>query len=220
MVLPRRALSTATNPAISLHDITKLFGRFAALRGVTADFRPGTLSVLLGENGAGKSTLMRIACGLAQPSSGSVTLHGTLGYMAHATMLYDELTGMENLSYFAQLYGLTDSACIAAISAVGLDPALARHVRDYSQGMRQRLSLARAILNEPEILLLDEPFSNVDIASTSQMAKLLGELRDRGKTLLVITHQPAALSKVADEYIVLREGRITERSRTLTEVWA
>jgi ABC-type multidrug transport system ATPase subunit len=220
IVLPRRSLSTASNPAISLRDLTKLFGRFAALRGVTADFQPGTLCVLLGENGAGKSTLLRIACGLARPSSGTVRLHGSLGYMAHTTMLYDELTAMENLRYFARLYGLADGACTAAIAAVGLDPALARYVRDYSQGMRQRLSLARAILNAPQILLLDEPFSNVDLASTTQMARLLGELRDQGKALLVVTHQPAALREVADEYAVLREGRITERARTLTEVWA
>jgi ABC-type multidrug transport system ATPase subunit len=178
------------------------------------------MCVLLGENGAGKSTLLRIACGLARPSSGTVSLRGSLGYMAHTTMLYDELSAMENLRYFARLYGLTDRACTEAITSVGLDPALGRHVRDYSQGMRQRLSLARAILNAPQILLLDEPFSNVDLASTTQMAKLLGELRDQGKTLLVVTHQPAALRDVADEYAVLREGRITERSSKLTEVWA
>ena len=206
--------------AISLRDITKIFGRFAALRGISLELTAGKLYVLVGDNGAGKSTLLRIATGLAKPNDGSVEVHGSLGYMAHATMLYDELSGIENLRYFAALYGLPERLCADTMQTVGLDPALTRPARDYSQGMRQRLSLARAILNDPAVLLLDEPFSNVDATSTAQMAELLRRWRDAGKTIMVITHQPAALDGIADEFIRMDAGRIVSRQPSLREVIA
>jgi heme ABC exporter ATP-binding subunit CcmA len=206
--------------AISLRDITKIFGRFAALRGVSLELEAGKLYVLVGDNGAGKSTLLRIITGLTKPSSGSVEVHGSLGYMAHATMLYDELSGVENLHYFAALYALPKKSCPEAMQTVGLDPALKRPARDYSQGMRQRLSLARAILNDPAVLLLDEPFSNVDATSTAQMAELLRRWRNAGKTIVVVTHQPAALEGIADEFIRMDAGRIVSRQPSLREVIA
>jgi ABC-type multidrug transport system ATPase subunit len=206
--------------AISLRDITKIFGRFPALRGISLELETGKLYVLVGDNGAGKSTLLRIITGLAKPSGGSLEVHGTLGYMAHATMLYDELSGMENLRYFAALYGLSDKHCADAMQAVGLDQALTRPVRDYSQGMRQRLSLARAVLNDPAVLLLDEPFSNVDATSTTQMAVLLQRWRGSGKTIAVVTHQPAALDGIADEFIRMDAGRVVSREASLREVIA
>ncbi len=129
-----------------------------------------------------------------QPSQGSVTLLGAarvrdvahrIGYMGHAPLLYDELSGMENLRYFAGLYGLQDDdLCSGAMRQVGLDPSLERRVGQYSQGMRQRLSLARAVLHDPDLMLLDEPFSNVDVHSAREMAAILGRVRDRGKTIL------------------------------------
>ena len=204
--------ANAGTAVVKLDSITKVFGRFAALRGVSAEFQRGKLYLLLGENGAGKSTLMRIIAGLAQPSGGSVKLsvpREKLGYMAHASFVYDEMSGLENLRYSAGLYGIKDDAvCSAALARVGLDPQLARYARDYSQGMRQRLSLARAIVHDPDLLLLDEPFSNVDAASLSQMTTLLGNLRDEGKTIIVVTHQPAALSKVVDETVTLIGGKV------------
>lgn len=176
--------------------------------------------MLLGDNGAGKSTLMRVIAGLLRPSSGHVALAGELhsiGYMAHASMLYDELSGLENLRYFAGLYGIHDEGrCAGAMREVGLDATLERRVRDYSQGMRQRLSLARAIVHGPQVLLLDEPFSNVDAGSATQMTALLGRLRDQGKTIIVVTHQPAVLAAVADEYLHMSAGKIVERSRHST----
>lgn len=179
---------------------------------MTVEFHPNKLYLLLGENGAGKSTLLRIIAGLAQPSSGTVALgipREKLGYMAHASMLYDEMSAVENLRYSAGLYGIRDDArCAAALDRVGLEPKLARYAGDYSQGMRQRLSLARAIVHDPELLLLDEPFSNVDAASLAQMTSLLGRLRDEGKTIIVVTHQPAALAKVMDETVMLAAGKI------------
>ena len=199
--------------SVQLRDVTKLFGRFAALRGVSHDFRPGTLTVIVGDNGAGKSTLLRVIAGLLKQTSGTCTVLGRIGYMAHASMLYDELTGLENLRYFAALYGMEDDSRLRnLLTAVDLDPALTRSARDYSQGMRQRLSLARAVVNDPEVLLLDEPFSNIDAESAQHIVKLLATWRDAGKTIALVTHQPALLERVADELLTLRQGLVSQPS--------
>ena len=156
-----------------LDQVSKLFGAFAALRQVSVEFEPGRCYVLLGENGAGKSTLLRILAGLLRPTFGTVRVFSSaktggfdphdarerIGYMSHAPMLYDELTAQENLRYFASLYA--GRACLEpaeALRQVGLDPELTRTLGQYSQGMRQRTSLARVLLSVPELLLLDEPF--------------------------------------------------------------
>ena len=210
-------------PVVTVSNLIKQFGRFAALRGVTAEFFPGKLYAILGDNGAGKTTLLRTLAGLNRPSSGEFTILGSskfqsicqhVGYMAHPSLLYDEMSGAENLQYFARLYGLTDKArCAEAIRAVGLEPHLARPVGQYSQGMKQRMSLARALLNDPKILLLDEPFSNVDLHSATEMVRLLAGLRDQGKTIFIVTHQAALLDGAADEFIWMEYGKIVERTR-------
>lgn len=213
-------MAAAANSIIILKDVAKQFGRFSALRAVTAEFSAGKLYSILGDNGAGKTTLLRILAGLAQPTRGAVSVFETsdlksvaarIGYMAHPSMLYDELSALENLGYFAALYGLPRENCAASIQQVGLDPALTRPVGQYSQGMRQRLSLARALLHNPEILLLDEPFSNVDVRSAREIAELLGRLRNSGKTVLVVTHQADLLQGLADEEIWMANGKIVPR---------
>jgi ABC-type multidrug transport system ATPase subunit len=137
--------------------------------------------------------------------------------MAHPSLLYDEMSGLENLRYFACLYEIVgDARCEQAIRAVGLDPALARPVGQYSQGMRQRMSLARAILHDPRILLLDEPFSNVDVHSAQEMVKLLKAMRDAGKTIFVVTHQASLLEGAADEFIWMQSGQIIDRTAALS----
>jgi ABC-type multidrug transport system ATPase subunit len=216
---------TETTPVITVSNLIKQFGRFAALRGVTAEFSSGKLYAILGDNGAGKTTLLRTLAGLSQPTSGQVTILGAqkfrdvchlVGYMAHPSLLYDEMSGLENLAYFARLYGIADSSrCSEPIRAVGLDPDLARPVGQYSQGMRQRMSLARALLNDPKILLLDEPFSNVDIHSASDMVRLLAKTRDQGKMIFVVTHQAALLEGAADEFIWMQDGLIVGRTGDL-----
>jgi ABC-type multidrug transport system ATPase subunit len=219
-----------SSPPIVVTDaVIKQFGRFAALRGLTADFPPGRLYVILGDNGAGKTTLLRTIAGLSQPTRGTISVLGSkeiktvcaqIGYMAHPSLLYDEMSGMENLRYFAGLYGIdgnpsAEKRCREVITSVKLDPDLARPVGQYSQGLRQRMSLARALLNDPTLLLLDEPFSNVDFHSAQEMAGLLAEMRDRGKTLLVVTHQPALLEFVADEFVWMAAGKIVDRTAKL-----
>jgi ABC-type multidrug transport system ATPase subunit len=210
---------------VIVSNLIKQFGRFAALRGVTAEFAGGKLYAILGDNGAGKTTLLRTLAGLNQPSSGAITILGAskfhdicqqVGYMAHPSLLYDEMSGMENLAYFARLYGISDGArCAEVIRAVGLDPELSRPVGQYSQGMRQRMSLARALLNDPKILLLDEPFSNVDLHSATEMVRLLAGTRDQGKTIFVVTHQASLLERAADEFVWMESGKIVARTRDL-----
>jgi ABC-type multidrug transport system ATPase subunit len=222
------------SPVITVNNVVKQFGRFAALRGVTAEFDAGRFHAILGENGAGKTTLLRALAGLAQPTRGEISIFGKtpqeacrdIGYMAHPSLLYDEMSGMENLRYFGRLYGIVadgrnkDVRCEEVIRSVGLDPELTRPVGQYSQGMRQRMSLARAILHDPRVLLLDEPFSNVDVHSARAMVGLLRGMRDAGKTVFVITHQARLLEGVADEFVWMQAGEIVDRTSTLARVGA
>ena len=206
-----------------LDQVSKLFGSFAALRQVSIDLEPGRCYVLLGENGAGKSTLLRILAGLLRPSFGTVRVFGTaktggvephdarerIGYMSHAPMLYDELTAQENLRYFASLYA--GRACLEpadALRQVGLDPELTRTLGQYSQGMRQRTSLARVLLSVPELLLLDEPFSNMDVESARQMVELLAGFRQGNRTIVLTTHQRELAAPIADWVLTLHAGRV------------
>jgi heme ABC exporter ATP-binding subunit CcmA len=203
---------------VELDSVAKLYGTFAALRRVTLRLERGRCYVLLGENGAGKSTLLRILAGLLKPSHGTVRVfediapdqaRGRIGYMSHAPMLYDQLTGEENLRYFAGLY--QERACLTpsqALAAVGLDPALKRPIAQYSQGMRQRASLARVLLSRPELLLLDEPFSNMDQASAHQMLALLQRVRAEGRTIVLTTHQRELAEPIADFLITLQAGTV------------
>jgi heme ABC exporter ATP-binding subunit CcmA len=209
------------NIAVELNDISKLYDTFAALRRVTATFPAGKCYVVLGPNGAGKSTLLRVLAGLLRPSYGKLNVLGTsdlsamrsrIGYMGHDSMLYDELTALENLEYTAALYRNQTNLLTPqqALEQVGLDAKLDRPVGKFSQGMRQRAALARILLTLPELMLLDEPFSNVDIASSTQMLSALTALRGAGKTILLTTHQPELARPIADCFCNMRDGRIVE----------
>jgi ABC-type multidrug transport system ATPase subunit len=207
---------------VSVTGLIKQFGRFAALRGVTAEFESGRIYAILGDNGAGKTTLLRTLAGLSAPTRGLVRILGSddlrtvcheIGYMAHPSLLYDELSALENLRYFAQLYGVDDDRrCETMIRLVGLDATLSRPAGQYSQGMRQRLSLARALINNPKLLFLDEPFSNVDVRSAGAMVELLKHLRGEERTLFVVTHQASFLDGIADEFVNMRAGQIVSRT--------
>jgi heme ABC exporter ATP-binding subunit CcmA len=210
--------AAATSPCARLDQVSKLFGSFAALRQVSVELEPGRCYVLIGENGAGKSTLLRILAGLLHPSHGTVNVFGNLqphdarariGYMSHAPMLYDELTAQENLRYFASLYpGRPCLSPAEALRQVGLDPDLPRTLGQYSQGMRQRTSLARVLLPVPELLLLDEPFSNMDVESVSQMVALLAGFRQSNRTIVITTHQREVAAPIADFVLRLQAGRV------------
>jgi ABC-type multidrug transport system ATPase subunit len=229
---PISAAAPATEAAaVSLTRVSRLYGNFAALRDVSLSIAPGSSVVLLGENGAGKSTLLKLVSGLQAPSFGTVAVfgkvpgeqRGRIATMSHASMLYDELTGLENLAFFARLHfaGMPQPEVLAraaaAMTAVGLDPAIPRRVGEYSQGMRQRASLARVLITEPELLLLDEPFSNLDVGSAHAMIDRLlqyvAEPSSNGaqRTLILTTHQAELARPLARTTITLREGRIANR---------
>ena len=214
-------------PAASVSNLSKLYGSFAALKRVTCDFPAGGFHVLLGPNGAGKSTLLRVLAGLITPTSGTVLTLGSdphaararMAYMSHAPMLYEELSAMENLRYFARLQnpGATcdcSGSPEMALRAVGLDPAIARPVSEFSQGMRQRVSMARALVADPELLLLDEPFSNMDVGGAKELVHLLLDFRTwplpggAQRTVIVTTHQFELVAAVADQVITMRNGSV------------
>jgi heme ABC exporter ATP-binding subunit CcmA len=209
---------SASPVSASLSGVSKLFGSFAALRQVTVELEAGRCYVLIGENGAGKSTLLRILAGLLRPSFGTVKVFGSddphdararIGYMSHAPMLYDELTAAENLRYFSSLYpGRPSLSPAEALRQVGLEPELTRTLGQYSQGMRQRTSLARVLLPVPELLLLDEPFSNMDVESARQMVELLAGFRQGNRTIVITTHQLDMAAPIADWVLALRAGRV------------
>lgn len=217
--LLRFTLTSSAVP-VRVENVSKVYGRTAAVRNVSLELDAGRFYVLRGENGAGKSTLLRIIAGLNEPTEGRILVFGKnhkdarpeMGYMAHAPLLYEDFSGMENLRFFAQLYGISSDAPLEdAIRRVGLDPRLERRVAQYSQGMRQRLSLARAIFHEPPLLLLDEPFSNVDPDSAADIVKLLAGMRSEGKTILLVTHQLGILADMADEFLFMSRGELVNR---------
>lgn len=218
--------SPDTQPAVELSGVSRLYGSFAALRNISMRVYPGAAVLLLGENGAGKSTLLRVIAGLISPSEGTLTVLGgtprserdRLAFMSHAPMLYDELTGIENLRYFASLYGIDAAKGEQALRDVGLDPQLTRRVGEYSQGMRQRASLARVLMLEPDLLLLDEPFSNMDAASVQMMTtRLRTYLSQPGRdgvarTLFLTTHQADLARPLATTTLTLMAGQLTVRN--------
>ena len=219
--------------AVEIRSASKLYGSFAALRRVDCDFSGGGMHVLLGENGAGKSTLLRVIAGLVTPSAGTVRVLGAdpqetragIAYMSHAPMLYDELSALENLGYFARLQRPCGGAGCAgspemALRAVGLDPHIPRPVGEFSQGMRQRVSMARVLLADPRVLLLDEPFSNMDMGGARELVSLLldfltwplgfsGEAdASGGRTIILTTHQADLVTGAATSILQMRAGTV------------
>jgi ABC-type multidrug transport system ATPase subunit len=236
------AVTSEATIAASLSEVSKLYGTFAALRKVSVDFPVGSSTMILGDNGAGKSTLLRMVAGLIAPTRGVVRVFSDeprkqrrrIAYMSHEPMLYDELSALANLRYFAKLQDEGGYTCNCAASpemalrAVGLDPALSRPVGQYSQGMRQRASLARVLQTDPELLLLDEPFSNLDVESAHHMVELLQDFRTwpaekpnddtgstatRGRTIILTTHQAHLAEPLADTTLNMRAGAVVSMLR-------
>ena len=197
-------------PLLEVKGVAKAFGPRLLFRRVDAALMPGTLSLLAGANGAGKSTLMRVMAGLTRADAGSVTLNipeEKLGYMAHATFLYPGLSAQENLMFWAKAAGLPDAAAQvkAALETVGLTRHAEERAGIFSRGMAQRLNLARLMLAEPQLILLDEPATGLDVASRRMLLELMLEARARGAAILWISHDVEEDARHADFVFTLKD---------------
>ena len=214
------AADRAALPVVEARNLSKFFGSRVALDGVSFALAPGRMLALEGPNGAGKTTLLHLLAGLLVPSQGGVTLFGEaagseaarrrLGFLGHSSFLYADFTAEENLHFYARLYGLADGARRAGhwLDYFRLAGAARYRVRAFSQGMRQRLALARALLHDPDLLLLDEPFAGLDEDSIAAVVRLLGDLRGQGRTVVVSTHQTAPIQELAPVRLRLEAGRM------------
>lgn len=211
---------------IRFENIEKRYGGLYALRRVSLEISAGECVVFAGRNGSGKTTLLRIAARLSRPSSGTVSFVNSsgangetqpaAGFVAHATMVYDELTAEENLLLFARLQGIAEPAARAEklLREVGLEERRNSLVRTFSRGMRQRVAIARALLNEPAVILLDEPATGLDPQGVSWFAETLRRLRDSGRTLLMSLHGESEVSNLATRAIQLDAGSVVADTRT------
>lgn len=212
-----------SEPAISAQGVSKYFGDFPALRDINLKIRPGSVLAMLGRNGAGKTTLLRILAGLSVPTEGKVTFpshhsagrdrQSLVGVVGHGTWIYDDLTAEENLRFFARLYGVADAHKVAGewLERVGLERFRRTRVAEYSRGMRQRLTIARAFMHEPSVLLLDEPWTSLDDRAMELLSSLVRESRDRDRSIVICSHQLREAVEVADEVALLHRGRIVHK---------
>jgi heme exporter protein A len=203
-------------PAIELRGLARRFGERTALKEVSLQVPRGATLAVLGRNGAGKSTLLRILATLLRPHRGEVEVLGEplprrafavrskIGLLAHEPLLYRDLTGRENLQYQARLHGLAEDQTERLLAAVGMDRRGDDPVRSLSRGMVQRLAVCRAVLHDPELLLLDEPKANLDPAASELVEPLIGG--GDGRTRVLTSHDPEAAIKEADIVLGLRDG--------------
>jgi len=210
----------ARETSIRAEGLEKHYGPVPALRGIDFEVTAGEAIAVLGPNGAGKSTLLGLLAGLSRPTRGTLEVSGAsedrrrarsaIGMIGHETYLYPNLTALENLTFTAKLYGLPDPEGRAAqlLSEQKLDHAAHRPVKQFSRGMAQRVSIARGLIHDPPILLLDEPFTGLDHSSATLLSEKLLELRDAGKAIVMVSHDLPRTAEVADKAIVLLRGRI------------
>jgi heme exporter protein A len=209
-------------PPIEVRKLEKSFGHVPVLRGVDLQVEGGTAALVAGSNGSGKSTLVRILSGLSAATAGQTLLFGKpardleardrrrVGLVTHQSFLYPALTARENLEFYAKLYGLTrDSGDITHwLERVRLGNAAGERVRTFSRGMEQRLTIVRALLAEPEVLLMDEPFAALDADGSAIVTELIREAAGRGCAILITAHQPLNLEGMQIEAYRLTRGRI------------
>jgi heme exporter protein A len=200
---------TASEPALAARQLSRRFGYRVVVRDVTLEVSGGEMVLLVGHNGAGKTTLIRLLGGLLRPTSGKVECSGTLGMVAHNSMLYDALTARENLQFYARLHGITSPERIdGLLERMGLAPHGDRRVAAFSRGMVQRLAIARALLPDPTALLLDEPLTGLDEAASRIVRGVLEELKDRGCAVIIATHQLIEIADLASAVGFLVSGKL------------
>lgn len=212
---------TGGSPAIELRGLSKHYGSLRAVDGVDLRVQRGEIFGLIGHNGAGKSTLFKMMLGLVAPSSGEVLIQGRpisggdfrairrgLGYLPENVVLYDNLSGLETLQFFARLKGAAAAQCQPLLEQVGLADAGHRPLREYSKGMRQRLGFAQALLGRPQLLFLDEPSNGLDPQAIRDFYRSLQALLEQGVTVLITSHILAELQERVDRLAIMAAGRI------------
>jgi heme exporter protein A len=212
---------------IDVQGLVKAFGLKPVLRGLDFYVDEGEFVALLGPNGAGKTTFIRILASLSRPTSGKVTIGGLhlpdeagevrrrLGVIAHQPLLYGDLTAEENLRFFARMYGLhqVGSRIIQVLELVGLKAARRELVRTFSRGMQQRLSIARALLHDPSVLLFDEPFTGLDQDASAMLDGLLSEIASQGRTVVMTSHDLERSARLASRIDILSRGKVAASAR-------
>jgi heme exporter protein A len=215
-------VANASPDLIVAVNVVKAFGLRPVLRDLNFRVARGSVVALLGPNGSGKTTLLRMLSALSKPTSGTITIGGwtlpneaaavraQLGVVAHLPLLYDDLTADENLRFFARLYSVENARerCAVALERVGLTRRSGELVRTFSRGMQQRLAIARAMLHDPAVMLLDEPYTGLDPNGTAFLDSLIAEWRSAGRTLILSLHDLDRAATIADQVIVLAKGRI------------
>ncbi len=208
--------------AIAVSDLSKTFGNQFALRNVSFQLPAGEFLTIFGPNGAGKTTLIRILSTLSKPSSGkakignhslpteSEAIRRQIGVIAHQTFLYEDLTADENLRFYGKLYGVRDldARIESIISEVGLGLRRRDRVRTFSRGMQQRLSIARAMIHDPQFLFLDEPYTGLDQHASEMLSGWLKRVRSSNRTTLMVTHDLERGLEMADRVAILNHGKI------------
>mgnify|MGYP001458586147 FL=1 len=207
---------------IETHALTKAYGLQPVLRKIDLGIERGEFVALLGANGSGKSTLLRLLCALSKPTAGTLKVGGwelpkeaaavrsQIGLVSHKSLVYDNLTANENLLFFARVYGLNDidGRIKRGLERVGLGKRGGDLVRTYSRGMLQRLSIARALLHDPDVLLLDEPYTGLDQDASGILDNLLQQAHGDGKTVVMVTHELDRAQRLAQRAIIISRGTI------------
>lgn len=207
--------------AIEIHGAVKHFGSTRAVDGVDLAVRTGELFGLIGHNGAGKTTLFKLMLGLLPPTRGEIQIdsqpvHGAafrevrrrIGYLPESLALYDNLSGLEIMQFFARLKNADPATCLPLLTKVGLANAARRRVRGYSKGMRQRLGFAQALLGSPRLLFLDEPTNGLDPQAIREFYQILRELREQGVTAILSSHILAEIQLRVDRLALMKTGKI------------
>jgi heme exporter protein A len=225
---------TDTRPIIQIRKLVKTYGYLPVLKQLDLDIARGQFVALLGANGSGKSTLLRLISGLLKPTAGSIAVGGwqmpheaaqvraQIGMVSHKPLLYDNLTARENLQFYARIYNInaaeTQQRINDLLERVGLKKRADTLVRTYSRGMQQRLSIARALLPEPHVLLFDEPHTGLDQAASATLDILLREAHQAGHTIVMTTHELERAAKLAERAIILQRGGIVYDDRPTTDL--
>src|SRR6266571_4634597 len=208
--------------ALESEDVRKTFGHFVALAGVTLSVRRGEFLALFGRNGAGKTTFLKIAATLVRHSQGKLRVEGIdtreeperarrhIGFLSHNTYLYRDLNPVENLRFFSRLYGMPDSEerILALLDRVGLRRRASDPVRAFSRGLHQRLGIARVMLHDPSIILLDEPYTGLEANAVDVLNEMLDEACRVGRTIIITTHDLEQWLRGASRAVIIDRGKI------------